>query len=315
MNSRGFALLATLWLVVALAAVGLAWGLEARTHRLAAANLIEASAARAAAEAGLAHAHARLAGAMEPGTESGSAGGARLTIDPWEEPHGLAPDTQRVGDAGYIVTLADAGAKLNLNTATEAQLREFLRALRVDYGEADRIAQAIADWRDPDDLHRARGAEADWYIRAGAWTLPRNGPFQHVRELGDVRGATERVLERALPYLTIRGSGRVNVNAASRPVLLSLPGVGPDVADALERLRRQGRRLSTIADLGPELPLRSRHAFLDAVPQLLQLTTTATVEVEVDVEAWREGGPIRARAEGLFVRSGDALILTDRRVR
>ena len=50
-NERGFALIAALWLVVAMSTVGLQLSLSARHRRLAAANTIEAAQSRAAAVA------------------------------------------------------------------------------------------------------------------------------------------------------------------------------------------------------------------------------------------------------------------------
>ncbi|MFW5947894.1 MAG: hypothetical protein ACOCUW_05320, partial [Gemmatimonadota bacterium] len=55
----GFALLATLWLVVAIGVVGLEWGLRAGDQRRVAMNAVDAAAARAAAESGLAQARSR----------------------------------------------------------------------------------------------------------------------------------------------------------------------------------------------------------------------------------------------------------------
>ena len=59
-NERGFALVAALWLLVALSSVAIHLSLRARDRRLAAANVAEETQARAAALSGLAHARALL---------------------------------------------------------------------------------------------------------------------------------------------------------------------------------------------------------------------------------------------------------------
>jgi len=244
-DRQGFALIAALWLMVALSVVALALGLRARDRRVSAGNVQEDAEAGAAAEAGVAHARAllerRLSGfsALAPG------------IDPWQDLSSVvAPDSQAVGDAWFRVRLRDAGAALNLNRCSEDELRRLLSALRIDAGNADRIAQAAMDWRDPDPLRRARGAERDDYVRAGAAELPSDAPFGSVEEFRRVRGVSEQVFRRASPYLTILGSGQVNLAAAPREVLLSLPGMTEESAAAVLRRQRRGMALASLADLG-----------------------------------------------------------------
>jgi Tfp pilus assembly protein PilX len=60
----GFILVAVLWLIVALGAVGLDASLRSRTRRLAAANVLDQTRARAAAMAGTEYARSRLTAAM-----------------------------------------------------------------------------------------------------------------------------------------------------------------------------------------------------------------------------------------------------------
>ena len=69
-----------------------------------------------------------------------------------------------------------------LGNATVGQQHSRIRQMAIGDGvdARDRIAQAIADWRDGDDLHRARGAEVAWYEEEGRFVLPRNGPFADV---------------------------------------------------------------------------------------------------------------------------------------
>ena len=295
MNRRGFALLAALWLLVAFSVAGLALSAAGRTRRLAAANLAEVTAAQAAATAGLEQLRARLT--MRAEDALGSA------LDPWRGVDSLLPDTIALDDARVLVRAHDTGVALNLNSAGEDDLRRLFVALRVDAGEADRLAQAIADWRDPDDWHRARGAERDDYLAAHAPALPRNAPFRSLAELRDVRGMSPALFERVRPHLTLLGSGQVNINLAARPVLLSLPGMSEEAADVLLRYRRQRHTIDVITDLQRELSPAARRELAAALPVLLARTTTQTREVEVRTEAWLPGTPVRARLTGLLVRA------------
>lgn len=295
-DPRGFALLAALWLLVALSTASLALALSARSRRLAAANYAEGVRARAATQAGVEHIRARLVERLTP--DRGP--------DPWSGMDSVA-DTLMLGDARVTATVRDLGTVLNLNRADETEIRRFLVALRVDAGEADRLAQAIADWRDGDDLHRMRGAERADYLAAGAAALPRNGPFQRLDELRAVRGITTRLYDKIRPYLTLRGSGQVNLNVASRPVLLTVPGLGEEAVAVLMRLRREGRMLANIAELERDLPPGARASFSAQLPTILARATTETREVEVTSEGWLPGSPVRAHLIGVFVRARDAV--------
>lgn len=310
----GFALIAALWLLVAISAAGLDMSVRARERRLAAANALEATRARAAAEAGLEHARAVLERRLAEAASGGGAVSPEVRLDPWADLRGLFPDSVVLGDVRYRVTLRDAGAAFNLNRAGEEELRRLFRALRVDYGEADRIAQAVADWRDPDDAHRARGAEREDYVRAGAVVLPRNGPFRELSELVHVRGVTAEVYERVRPYLTLIGTGRVNLNAAPRPVLLALPGLGEEAVAVLERARREGRRFRSVQELSLELSQAARERLSAALPALLSRATFETEEVEVRVEGWTDGGVVRARGVALAVRTSTTAMMVSRSV-
>lgn len=312
-RDRGFALVAALWLLVALSAVGLEFGLRARERRLAAANVLEGAQARAAAEAGIAHARARLDELARRAEELRGSMSPSRTLDPWEQPETLLRDSVSLGAVGYRVRLRDAGSALDLNRASEEELRRFLSALRVDFGQADRIAQAIADWRDADDLHRARGAERQQYLDEGLPVLPWNGPFQELSELRYVKGMTTEIYEEAKPYLTLLGTGRVNLNSADRPVLLALPGMTEEAVAVLFRFRRQGRHVSSLAALANELSPPARKVLEAEMTSLPSRVEFETREVEAVGEGWVEGSPVRARVEGLFVRSRGVTFLVWRR--
>src|SRR5690606_8405821 len=130
----------------------------------------------------------------------------------------------------FFVQARDAGSQLHLNVADEEELRRYFSALRMDYGKADRLAQAIMDWRDLDQSHRARGAERDDYLAAGSAVLPADGPFRRVSDLRFVMGMTSADYDLLSPHLTLFGSGRINLNSAPREVLLALPGVTEETA-------------------------------------------------------------------------------------
>jgi general secretion pathway protein K len=314
-SQRGFALIAALWLLVALSAAGLEVSLRAQERRLAAANVSEGARARAAALSGVEHARARLSRLLVDAEALAGPANAVHRIDPWGSPAGLLPEPVALEEARYQVHLRDAGAALNINRASEEEVFRLLLALRVDGGRAEEIAQSIMDWRDPDDLHRPRGAERDYYLRTGSPVLPRNGPFEDLSELVYVRGMTPAILERVQPYFTVLGTGQINLNAADRAVLLALPGIGEEAVAVLLRYRRSGSRIGSLAELSNELSSEGRALLSAEMARLMARTTTETREVEVRSDGWIEGGRVRAHVHALLVRSGGTAFLVWRKVR
>ena len=88
-DERGFALIAALWLVVAISTVGLQLGLAAQQRRLATANAVETVRAQAAADAGV-----LCPPCHDDATCQVTGGGAACVCNPGFEGDGLtcAPD-------------------------------------------------------------------------------------------------------------------------------------------------------------------------------------------------------------------------------
>ena len=73
----------------------------------------------------------------------------------------------------------------------------------VDPAKAQSLADAIADFRDPDDLPRLHGAEEADYRDAGLAWGPTNAPFQTVEDLQQVLGMTADIYRRVAPDLSV----------------------------------------------------------------------------------------------------------------
>ena len=101
------------------------------------------------------------------------------------------PDTMRFG-------LMPESAKLNLNAASEEQIRKLLTPLLLNLGieNPEELIAAILDWRDEDDETRDGGAENDYYnsLDPGPPYNAKNGRFDSVEELLLVKGITAAVL-------------------------------------------------------------------------------------------------------------------------
>jgi general secretion pathway protein K len=314
-SRRGFALMAALWLLVAISAVSLELSVLARSRRLAAANSLEGMRARAAAESGIEHARARLARRVVEGGDGGTWNDPVAILDPWHGVDSTLRDSVVMDDgAAYRISVADLGAKLNLNQAGDDDLRRYFTAKSVDAVSADALAQAIADWRDADDFRRLRGAERDDYLKAEAPELPRNGPFESVDELRFVKGMTPGLLAKIRDDLTVFGSGLVNVNSANSAVLVSVPGITPLAAEIIVGARAAHRRIESIRQLTDLLPTQAREPLERAIASAAARLTFDTHEVEVRSEGWIVGSPVHVREEAVLVRGGSTAVVTWRRI-
>ena len=310
----GFALMAALWLVVIVGVTGYELSVRSRTRRLAVANTLEHVQAAAAAEAALETVRAGLENRLGHPLDSRARTLSSKALDPWSDLAFLRGDTITLGDERAFATTYDAGTRLQINKATEADLRRLLIALPLDAGEADRLAQRIMDWRDADDFRRARGAERDDYLRAGARRLPANADFDRVDELRDVDGMTPELYRRLAPLVTVLGTGQINLNAASPVVLRSLAGLGDEAIDLIVRAQRGSTPLRSLDELTQRLSSGARSAIADAGGDLTQHITFETREVVVESEGWVNGSPLRARAEVMYARGGDAMFTVWRRL-
>ncbi|HET8585334.1 MAG TPA: hypothetical protein VFM89_06320, partial [Casimicrobiaceae bacterium] len=145
------------------------------------------------------------------------------------------------GDAAIAVTAVDEAARVDINAAPNALLKNLLVVIGgVEDAKADALVDAISDWRDADDLKRANGAEAPEYQAAGLKYVPANAPFETTGELARVLGMTPAIYARIAPFITVysRQPG-IDPATAGRSVLLALPNATPDAVDAFLEARAQ----------------------------------------------------------------------------
>ncbi|MCX5667403.1 MAG: type II secretion system protein GspK, partial [Candidatus Omnitrophica bacterium] len=133
----------------------------------------------------------------------------------------------------------DEESKININTADRATLeRLFREAVGFDEMESQSLAASIIDWRDEDsELSVPLGSAEDYYYR----NLPhpyeaKDAPFEALDELLPVRGMSPVLLDKIKDYVTVYGDGMVNVNTASRVVLIAA-GLTPLMADKIINFR------------------------------------------------------------------------------
>jgi general secretion pathway protein K len=249
-SRRGVALLAALWLVVAIASVALQFSIEAHERRTIGLLASERGIQRAAAMGALALTQARLEQALRV-APTGSRVQVLRSSDPWLDADSTYSGPVLVDSMVVDVQARDLGEKLNINLVNETELQTFFSFLLGDYSKSTQLAQSIMDWRDVDSMPRPSGAERDAYIKAEMLALPTNGPFREIEELQNVMGMTPEIYAAASPYLTTHGSDQVNLNTAPVPVLRSLPGMTDATLNRILQMRSQGRRITSVEAIFP----------------------------------------------------------------
>jgi general secretion pathway protein K len=146
-------------------------------------------------------------------------------------------------------------AKVDINTVSEVVLKNLFLNLGVQAEEVDTIVDSIMDWKDPDDLHRLHGAESDYYMSLPNPYKARDANFETLEELLLVKGMTPEILygtnekKGAIDFLTLYSKqGEININSAPKEVLMSIPGITPELADAIIG-RRKDAEIKNIGEI------------------------------------------------------------------
>jgi general secretion pathway protein K len=168
--------------------------------------------------------------------------------------------TGQFGDGEYVVDVQDELGKININYASEDQIKALLSATGIQSPDMDIIADSIVDWRDVDNIALPNGAENDYYQGLQPPYLARNGALVALEDLLLVRGVTQdyylghrvktpdgQIIERfgISRYFTVyTNRNSINVNYAPLPVLMSIPGMPPELAQKIVERVRQSPFLS-----------------------------------------------------------------------
>ena len=182
---------------------------------------------------------------------------------------GLVED---IGDGQVILSIEPEPGRRNVNLLTDEDWERILENAGVPEECWPMLIDSYGDWIDEDENARSDGAESDYYYsKLEHPYTAKNGPLDTVGELLLVRGFSEAIL-RGGPFdpskmdqlvneqaganrfsshvdrfadtnlvtlsgiedlLTTYGDGKVNIQSASREVLMSLPGIDDIAAGAI----------------------------------------------------------------------------------
>jgi len=207
-GQRGVALVMVLWILLLVTISTSAYTLMARMDQLEAHTILSGTRARLAAEAGM---NLALLSLRDPDET------ARLVPDG-------RPNEIRYQDTVVEVQVTDERGKLDINAADEQTLFRLLTGHGLDPDAAVLLAAAIEDWRDPDEVERANGAELTSYEAAGLAVGPGNRPFMMTEELLQVIGMPWELYKKMEPGLTVySNAGQPDPAYAPVEALLAMP--------------------------------------------------------------------------------------------
>jgi len=188
-----------------------------------------------------------------------------------------------LGEGVITVNIVPEPSRRNVNKIDEEDWERIFEVAGVPEEFWPELIESFYDWTDQDNTPRMDGAESeDYYMTLEPPYKARNGALDTVGELLLVKGFTRAILsggvleegatEEDAPrcsgiedMLTTYGDGKVNVNAATRRILMTLPGVDDIVADVIVE-EREGWVDSDGEQ--EEAPFESSGDFLSRVPEL-----------------------------------------------
>ena len=222
-RTAGVAFVLVLWVIAMMSVLLGSFALVARTEGLQSRHLFDTTTARYAAEAGLNLAAYGLS-KSDP-QQKWVADGRPYTI--------------MFDGVEVEISITDDSGKIDINAADSASLKNLFVGQGIEEIQAEELADAIVDWRDPDDLTSLHGAERDDYRSVGLPYSPRNAPFETISEIQQVFGMSYDLYVEIEPAITMF-SGRSMPSAAYAPLeaLMAIPGMTPEQAQLLIEQRQ-----------------------------------------------------------------------------
>jgi general secretion pathway protein K len=235
-KERGFALIAVLLVLAFVGVIGAEFAYSMRLEATAARGYKDALIAAHLAEAGLEQAIRELVAEFQyvgRGSDKDADSDPdcplvfysrdRLVIK--RLPHRNVP----LGAGQFSYCITDEEARLNLNTSPPDRVGRLLEALGLEKEDRDVVVDSLQDWRDPNEEHRANGAESeDTYLKRPVPYRSKNANLDSLAELIQIKGITAKLLdgEEGRPGLaavtTVKGAGQVNINTVGKEVARAL---------------------------------------------------------------------------------------------
>ncbi len=216
--ARGAALLLVLWITALLTVILGSFAVLARTELVQSRNLFDTIRARLAAEAGLARAVYEL--------------NRQDVMTKWLA-DGRTYEIEFEGNT-LEIQVQDESGKVDINAADALTLQAMFVLGGAEEDRARKLAAAVVDWRDPDDLVQPEGAEDADYEAADLPYGASDYPFRVAQELQQVLGMDYELYRTVADWITVYGgSGRPNASFAPAELLPLFDGITPELAQQI----------------------------------------------------------------------------------
>lgn len=149
-----------------------------------------------------------------------------------------------MGPSRAIVDILPEAGRRNVNLLQDEDWEEILDQSGVPEELWPALIDCFMDFVDADDYHRLHGAEKDDAFYKDRGYPPKNAPLDTIDEMLLIKGFTPEIVYGGPPpdprgeplrgiahLLTTFGDGKVNVNTASREVLLTLTAGGQTLTE------------------------------------------------------------------------------------
>jgi general secretion pathway protein K len=283
------ALFIVLWVLAILMVTVLSFSFMTRTETHATLVFKENAARKFLAEAGIERAILEIYYRRQNVNNAVTLEGSQ----PWKADGTAYSD--RVGDGSYTVSIMGESGKLDINLSSGVLLKNLLLNSGIKDDEADTIVDSLMDWKDPSGLTRLHGAGSDYYESLPIPYKVKGAPFDTVEELLLVKGVTPVILygdgdrKGIIDFLTVNSdSGLINLNYAPKEVIMSIPGMTSDMADAIIQYRQAQKIMNVQEVLGGNY--QAMQPFIT-----LNEGTVYTIEATGRIGEEKTGYPVLAR--------------------
>ena len=243
----GAALIVALWTVLILSLLigGLAYEMHVEAGITSYAR--KRLKAQVAARGGVEYAKFLLAKSFETSAfeeEDAAQEALRILAKNLERGIGVSGAVVEQGAAKAVVDILPEAGRRNVNTLQDEDWEELLDQAGVPEEKWPDLIDCFMDFTDDNDEHRLNGAEKDDAFYKDLDYAPKNAPLDTVDEILLIKGFTPEIVYGGPPpdpkseplrgmahLLTTFGDGKVNVNTASREVLLTLTGANGKMMD------------------------------------------------------------------------------------
>jgi general secretion pathway protein K len=201
---------------------------------------------------------------------------------------------QSLGDGEIVIDIIPEPARRNINKLDEKDWEGVLEVADIPEDMWDSLIDCFFDWTDSETptVVRPFGAETDdYYARLPTPYKAHNGPIETIDELLLIKGFTNTVVYGGQPpeavpedppwlgiadLLTTYGDGLVNVNAASKRVLRTLPDVDDTLADLILEERAE---TITLGGKDEDRHYKSPEDFFARIPEATRNNLASRISV------------------------------------